>query len=165
MMSDLNPSQREAVCCGTGPCEVIAGPGSGKTLVLTERILYLLDHFKIAPSGILVLTFSRSAAAEMKDRFLKKTGGRDIGVLFGTFHSVFFYILKESTHKNYSLLSDSKRDRLLSHLIARHFPDPYERPSLEEAEKLLRMSASGSEVPLSAFEREYRTYLRENGYV
>ena len=165
MMSDLNPSQREAVCCGTGPCEVIAGPGSGKTLVLTERILYLLDHFKIAPSGILVLTFSRSAAAEMKDRFLKKTGGRDIGVLFGTFHSVFFYILKESTHKNYSLLSDSKRDRLLNHLIARHFPDPYERPSLEEAEKLLRMSASGSEVPLSAFEREYRTYLRENGYV
>ena len=88
MMSDLNPSQRGAVCCGTGPCEVIAGPGSGKTLVLTERILYLLDHFKIAPSGILVLTFSRSAAAEMKDRFLKKTGGRDIGVLFGT-HGIF----------------------------------------------------------------------------
>ena len=87
MLSDLSPSQREAVCCGPGPCEVIAGPGSGKTLVLTERILYLLEHFGIAPSRILVLTFSRSAAVEMRDRFMKRTGGSRKGVLFGTFHS------------------------------------------------------------------------------
>ena len=165
MLSDLNPSQREAVCCSLEPCEVIAGPGSGKTLVLTERILYLLDHFMIAPSGILVLTFSRAAASEMKNRFLKKTGGRDIGVLFGTFHSVFFYILKESTHRNYSLLSEANRDRLLNHLIERHYPDPYGRPSLEEAEKILRLGRSGSGDKSAEFEREYRTYLRENGYV
>ena len=83
MLTNLTPSQREAVCCGMGPCEVIAGPGSGKTLVLTERILYLISHCKIAPSGILVLTFSRSAAAEMKERFDLRTSGNYAGVLFG----------------------------------------------------------------------------------
>ena len=60
MYSNLDPSQREAVCCGLGPCEIIAGPGSGKTTVLTERILYLLDYYKLKPSQILVLTFSRA---------------------------------------------------------------------------------------------------------
>ena len=92
MNAILDSSQREAVCCSLRPCEVIAGPGSGKTLVLTERIHYLIDHEKIDPSRILVLTFSRAAAAEMKDRFIKRDKERKRGVLFGTFHSVFFHI-------------------------------------------------------------------------
>ena len=96
MNANLDSSQREAVCCSLRPCEVIAGPGSGKTLVLTERIHYLIDHEKIDPSRILVLTFSRAAAAEMKDRFIKRDKERKRGVLFGTFHSVFFHILKRT---------------------------------------------------------------------
>ena len=71
MYSNLDPSQREAVCCGLVPCEIIAGPGSGKTLVLTERIRYLIEHCNINPSEILVLTFSRAAALEMKERFIR----------------------------------------------------------------------------------------------
>ena len=165
MIPDLNPSQREAVCCGPSPCEVIAGPGSGKTFVLTERIVYLIEHFKIDPSRILVLTFSRSAAAQMKERFMRRTGGNSAGVLFGTFHSVFFHILRESTHRSYALLKDEQRDRLLNHLICRYYSDPYERPSLEEAEKMIRNGNAAVRQHDEDLRRDYRRFLKENGFV
>ena len=167
MYSNLDPSQREAVCCGLGPCEIIAGPGSGKTTVLTERILYLLDHYKFNPSQILVLTFSRSAAAEMRERFLKKTGDRNRSVRFGTFHSAFFHILKESTRKDYSILGQTRKDRLLEHLIRGHYADESDRPTIEEMEKILRESPyshSGAEKA-AAVKRDYRAFLKENGYL
>jgi len=165
MYSNLDPSQREAVCCGLGPCEVIAGPGSGKTLVLTERILYLLDHYKLRPSQILVLTFSRSAAAEMKERFLKKTGEKNRSVRFGTFHSAFFHILKESTHREYSILGQEQKERLLEHLIRDNYPDENDRPSVEEMEKILRLtsSAAGDRQRREKIQRDYRAFLKENG--
>ena len=167
MYSNLDPSQREAVCCGLGPCEIIAGPGSGKTTVLTERILYLLDYYKLKPSQILVLTFSRSAAVEMRDRFLKKTGDKSRNVRFGTFHSAFFHILKESTRRDYAILGHTQKDRLLEHLIRGHYADESTRPSIEEMEKILRRP------PLSyrdagnaaAVQRDYRAFLKENGYL
>ena len=109
-----------------GPCEVIAGPGSGKTSVLTERILYLIEQEGIDPALILVLTFSRAAATQMKERFLSKSHGRFTGVRFGTFHSVFFYILKESTGKDYSLLNDSVKEALLGRLLQNYYRDPNE---------------------------------------
>ena len=165
MYSNLDPYQREAVCCGLGPCEVIAGPGSGKTLVLTERILYLLDHYKLRPSQILVLTFSRSAAAEMKERFLKKTGEKNRSVRFGTFHSAFFHILKESTHREYSILGQEQKERLLEHLIRDNYPDENDRPSVEEMEKILRLtsSAAGDRQRREKIQRDYRAFLKENG--
>ena len=167
MYSNLDPSQREAVCCGLGPCEIIAGPGSGKTTVLTERILYLLDHYRFNPSQILVLTFSRSAAVEMRDRFLKKTGDRNRSVRFGTFHSAFFHILKESTRKDYSILGQAQKDRLLEHLIRGHYPDESDRPTIEEMEKILRRTPSSlyGEKEAEAVKRDYHTFLKENGYL
>lgn len=72
MPENMNPSQREAICHFRGPCEVIAGPGSGKTFVLVERILHLIDSCGVSPSGILVLTFSKAAAQEMQARYLRK---------------------------------------------------------------------------------------------
>lgn len=67
-----DPYQQRAICHFHGSCEVIAGPGSGKTFVLTEHILYLLLVRKVPPSSILVLTFSKAAAKEMKSRFFQK---------------------------------------------------------------------------------------------
>ena len=166
MNSNLDPSQREAVCCGPGPCEIIAGPGSGKTLVLTERILYLLDHFKLKPSQILVLTFSRAAAAEMKERFLKRAGENSRSVYFGTFHSAFFHILRESTRKDYAILGQSQKDRLISHLIGNYYPDENDRPQIEEIEKILRMApADIGDVKAASIKRDYRSFLQENGYL
>ena len=167
MNANLDSSQREAVCCSLRPCEVIAGPGSGKTLVLTERIHYLIDHEKIDPSRILVLTFSRAAAAEMKDRFIKRDKERKRGVLFGTFHSVFFHILKESTQIDYALLGQAQKEKLLRQLLRNHFPDPDSRPTLEEAEKALRSRSAvlPENESFPALRKDYRTFLRENHYI
>ena len=89
-----NLSQRQAITFFGGPLEVVAGPGSGKTFVLVNRILYLIRNRRILPESILVLTFSRAAAREMEERFLTESSGIQ-GVTFGTFHSVFYGILRE----------------------------------------------------------------------
>lgn len=97
---NFNDSQKSAIQHGHGPMLVIAGPGSGKTTVLTARIKYLIENYKVNPTEILVITFTKAAAMEMQKRFEKQIGGRS-GVTFGTFHAIFFYILKSAY--NYSV--------------------------------------------------------------
>lgn len=92
----FNPSQTEAVGHGTGPMLVLAGPGSGKTLVITERTKNLIISQGVDPSRILVITFTKAAATEMKERFFRLMGGKKYPVTFGTFHAVFFSILKHA---------------------------------------------------------------------
>ncbi len=94
---DLNTSQANAIRHKEGPMLVLAGPGSGKTLVITERTRYLIEECRISPSRILVITFTKAAAAEMKQRFEKRMG-KSCPVTFGTFHAVFFMILKHAYH-------------------------------------------------------------------
>lgn len=72
---------------------VLAAPGSGKTLVITRRTKYLIENHQIPPSQILVITFTKAAAEEMQQRF-EKLMSQSCPVTFGTFHSVFFRILK-----------------------------------------------------------------------
>lgn len=91
---ELNQAQREAIRHKDGPMLVLAGPGSGKTLVITERTKYLIQEHPIAEENILVITFTRAAAGEMKERFLRTMATERTGVSFGTFHSVFFAILR-----------------------------------------------------------------------
>ena len=67
---NLNQEQKQAVLHREGPMMVLAGPGSGKTAVITARTAYLIEHYHIAPSSVLVVTFTRAAAGEMKERFL-----------------------------------------------------------------------------------------------
>ena len=95
MHKSLNPVQRQAVEHGEGPCLVLAGPGSGKTFVITRRIQYLIKQRQIPPEQILVITFTRASALEMKERFLKLSGDSYLPVQFGTFHAIFFHILKQ----------------------------------------------------------------------
>ena len=92
MSKKLNGNQRLAVCHEMGPMLVLAGPGSGKTTVLLCRILRLLERGLARPTQILALTFSKTAAEEMQERFRKARGAE--GVAFGTFHSIFFRILR-----------------------------------------------------------------------
>ena len=99
ILSQLNDSQREAVCAVEGPVMVIAGAGSGKTRVLTYRIAYMLEQ-GIAPWRILALTFTNKAAREMTERILKLIGDkRAKAVQMGTFHSVFLRILRTEADK------------------------------------------------------------------
>ena len=75
---------------------VLAGPGSGKTSVIVERTAYMTGEGEIPASSVLVVTFSRAAAKEMRERFLKFTGQTSTAVTFGSFHGVFYGILKQA---------------------------------------------------------------------
>ena len=98
---------------------VLAGPGSGKTFVITHRIKYLIEGSGINPAHILVVTFSRAAAKEMKDRFEKLQGKSH--VTFGTFHSVFFSILKTAYgFSTEQIASDELRYTLIKELIKKN---------------------------------------------
>ena len=116
----LNESQTAAVAHAGGPMLVLAGPGSGKTLVLTERTRRLIQGRGVDPSHILVITFTKAAAAEMKERFRTLMGGRRYPVTFGTFHAVFFQILKHAYgfHSG-NIIREEQKFTLLREIIGR----------------------------------------------
>jgi DNA helicase II / ATP-dependent DNA helicase PcrA len=86
-LNSLNPQQYEAVTAPDGPVLVLAGPGSGKTRVLTHRIIYLIRERRVAPWQIMALTFTNKAAREMRERVEKMVDGHLRGLAMGTFHS------------------------------------------------------------------------------
>ena len=89
----INQAQLQAIQHKDGPAMVLAGPGSGKTLVITQRTKHLIERYQIAPGEILVITFTKAAAVQMQERF-ERLMKKKLLVSFGTFHSVFFKILK-----------------------------------------------------------------------
>ena len=101
-LNTLNAAQLQAVSHINGPAIVLAGPGSGKTKVIVERLKYMIEEKGISPSTILVITFTKAAAIEMQYRFLKITDNSYPEVVFGTFHSVFYKIIRNSKSKNES---------------------------------------------------------------
>ncbi len=110
----LNHAQSRAVAHRDGPCMVLAGPGSGKTLTIAKRIEYLITKYKVRPEEILVITFTKYAANEMKERFRKVMGQSGIPVTFGTFHGIYYGILKWAYKLNQTnLLSDREKYELL----------------------------------------------------
>ena len=118
-MTNYSSNQKKAIEHGAGPLMVLAGPGSGKTFVITHRIKYLIEGPGINPAHILVVTFSRAAAKEMKDRFEKLYSKSP--VTFGTFHSVFFNLLKTAYGFNSEqIASDELRYTLIKELIKRN---------------------------------------------
>ena len=100
ILAELNEQQQVAVTQTEGPVMVLAGAGSGKTRVLTYRIAYMLAVNNISPYRILALTFTNKAAAEMRERIINIVGG-DLAkaVTMGTFHSVFYRILRIEAEK------------------------------------------------------------------
>lgn len=98
MSYQYSESQRRALTQAGGATLVLAGPGSGKTAVITGRIRYLIEQIHVPPEHILVITFTKAAAGEMRMRFQAMMEGRRLPVQFGTFHAVFFSILKHAYH-------------------------------------------------------------------
>ena len=122
MEKKISINQEKAIRHGNGPCIVLSGPGSGKTFVLTNRILNLICEYGISPENVLVITFTRAAANEMKSRF--KILLRDNAIKlndmpsFGTFHSIFFEILKNDFgYNNNSLLTETDERVYLSEVL------------------------------------------------
>lgn len=167
MGKKLNTAQQRAVCHETGPMLVLAGPGSGKTTVLLCRISRLLERGLAKPQEILALTFSKAAAEEMKSRFENLNGAS--GVSFGTFHSIFFRILRSRYGWNVEqIFQEEERRNILRNSIE---AEKWDIPDLEEyiSQFFSQLSLMNSELeqpnrftpvgmPVEEFRKLYRAY-------
>lgn len=114
----FNEAQTQAIQHTDGPCLVLAGPGSGKTLTIVNRVKYLIEKQRVRPEEILVVTFTRFAAAEMKSRLCLVMGKRDLPVTVGTFHGIYYGILKWAYRMNQeNILSETEKYQILRGVI------------------------------------------------
>lgn len=113
-----DPNQERAILHTAGPAQIVAGPGSGKTYTIVHRIHHLITHRGIDPSHILVITFTKAAALEMQERFFRLTEPERYPVRFGTFHAVFYHILKQSArYQGYSIMTGSEQRKQMRQII------------------------------------------------
>ncbi len=118
LYAGANPQQIEAITHESGPVMCLAGPGSGKTFVLTRHIRYLIKEKHIEPHHILVITFSKASAVEMQKRFMELMDGEYYPVRFGTFHSIFFHLLSRYEHyKTSDILTNSQKKKYLKTIL------------------------------------------------
>lgn len=115
--------QLKAIMHGEGPARVLAGPGSGKTFTIIQRIHYLIDHDHISPDKILCVTFTKAAALEMEQRFYhdfpQTADENNKKVRFATLHSLCYQILRESgDFYQYSLVSETTKRNIIKQLLA-----------------------------------------------
>jgi DNA helicase-2/ATP-dependent DNA helicase PcrA len=125
---DLNTQQMEAVTAPPGQVLVVAGPGSGKTRVVTCRILHLVEEMRVHPSRILAMTFTNKAAGEMKRRLRDFLGEEDVGRLWtGTFHATCARLLRihhaeADVPKDFTIIDEDDQLRILASILKEHFP-------------------------------------------
>ena len=113
----LNEAQQKAVRHMDGPMMVLAGPGAGKTRVITERVKYLVEQ-GVRPDSILVITFTKAAAGEMRGRFQALMEGRRLPVTFGTFHGIYFGILKHAYgYTGADILGEDQKHKILKEIV------------------------------------------------
>ncbi len=176
--NSVNKAQYRAITHGAGAMLVLAGPGSGKTFVVTRRIKYLIEQHHVKQEDILVITFTKAAAEEMQERFLRLNEGMCYPVCFGTFHSVFFQILRHTyrfTAQN--IIRENDKYRLLAQIL-RELPDEILGQtqidySTETLQNLLSeistvknngvtpQEVRSATVPQAVFERIFQMYKQE----
>lgn len=116
----FSQAQKQAIMHGDGPCLVLAGPGSGKTLTIVNRIKYLIERRKVRPEEILVITFTKYAAAEMKLRLKALMEGQNLPVTMGTFHGIYYGILKWAYRFGpQNIFSEEEKYQLVNHIVNR----------------------------------------------
>ncbi len=161
-----NSEQQKAIQHIAGPMLVLAGPGSGKTYVITQRVQYLTEQ-GVDPRSILVITFTRAAAREMEMRY-QKLGARG-GITFGTFHKIFFMILKHAYgYRGDQILREEEKERWFREIVEKMEPetDDMTETIREMIQEVSYVKGEGLEVshyyPLSCaqgfFQKVYETY-------
>lgn len=176
-MIQLNPSQERAIAHLSGPMLALAGPGSGKTSTIANRIAYLIQVHKVSPSSILVVTFSKAASKEMKERFLRVCASGTMtasvnAVTFGTFHGVFYGILRHAYGLNSNnILGEDRKYPMLKELAEKYAPDLAEEgDSLEDLSreigqvKTMRVDIAhyySSSYPDEAFRKIFKEYTEQ----
>lgn len=169
---ELNKAQELAINHKDGPALVLAGPGSGKTYTIVHRVEALIRTHHISPSNILVITFTKAAAEEMQERFFKLMNGKGHGVRFGTFHSVFFTILKYAYHYDVSnILTPIEKSEILHGLyIKEHLELEDEKEFLSRIEEEISKVKSerlpldhyySKETSVETFQNFYYGYQKE----
>ena len=167
-------TQIEAIRHKDGPCMVLAGPGSGKTTVITHRVKNLIEEYNVSPSNILVVTFTKAAAMEMEERFFKLMEYSDNyrnckQVTFGTFHSVFFKILRYAYNYNASnILREDKKREYISRIVEKldleyedeneFISDIISEISLVKSEMINLSTYYSKNCPENIFRRIYSEY-------
>ncbi len=171
----FNEEQKKAVEHTQGPMLVLAGPGSGKTAVIAGRLCRLIQK-GVSPSSILVVTFTRAAAAEMKERFLRQSGTSSTLVTFGTFHGVFYGILRHTWHiSGQNIISEEQKNQLLQELVTHSYKDAEGESDLPRSvsKEISTVKSGGLELehfysavlPQEVFRRiyqEYQAWMKEN---
>ena len=133
LLEGLNPAQKEAVETVDGPLLIVAGPGSGKTRVITHRIAYLVREYKISPFNILAMTFTNKAAREMRERLDRLVGSRSDALTVGTFHSFCAKVLRIDGHNlgldtNYSIYDADDQAKIIKDSMELAEIDPKRNP-------------------------------------
>ncbi len=133
LLEGLNPAQREAVETVDGPLLIVAGPGSGKTRVITHRIAYLVREYGISPYNILAMTFTNKAAREMRERLDRLVGSRSDSLTVGTFHSFCAKLLRWDGHNlglapNYSIYDADDQAKIIKESMELSDMDPKRNP-------------------------------------
>lgn len=114
----ITNAQSKAIQHGTGPMLVIAGPGSGKTFVITHRISHLIQNLHIEPKKILVITFTKAAAMEMQERFVSLGIEGASQVCFGTFHAIFYAILKNHPRFHFfKVITETEKAEIIQQIL------------------------------------------------
>lgn len=114
----FNEEQQMAIEHVDGPCLVLAGPGSGKTTVITHRTKKLIEEHGISPGNILVITFTKAAAREMQERFESLMDGNRLPISFGTFHAIYFKILKYAYHYSAdNIIREEKKYEIMREIV------------------------------------------------
>ena len=128
-MDGLNPGQKEAVLYIDSPCLVLAGAGSGKTRVITQKIAYLIQECGIKPVHIAAVTFTNKAAKEMRQRLESLLGDHPRGLSMGTFHATCVRILRRDVghlglSRGFVIYDDSDSLGVVKECLKRHDLDP-----------------------------------------
>ncbi|MDD6272704.1 MAG: UvrD-helicase domain-containing protein [bacterium] len=160
----LNDKQKEAVNHKDGPCLVLAGAGSGKTRVLTERIINLIDN-GVSPYNILAITFTNKAAKEMRNRVELKLGDISNSIFIGTFHSFGLRILRENYYEigytsNITILDSDDSKSLIKRILKELDLDPKEY----DIKHIISRISSAKNDGISPSEYE-KLFLREDDKV
>lgn len=176
MPNQITLAQERAVKHHKGACLVLAGPGSGKTFVITNRLVHMVKELSIPSEHILVITFTKAAAAEMEQRFHKLLP--DARPWFGTFHSCFYYILRNSyTSIPTRFISNEEKKHILRS-ICDDVLDKELDIDIEEVERILSLFMNNGlsmqhiteyadlkPAQLKQLYRSYHTALMEYGYM
>lgn len=146
---DLNPSQQAAVAFNTGPLLVLAGAGAGKTRVLTQRVHHLIQHHRVHPSRILVVTFTNKAAREMKSRLEQLLGEKTVQkVWMGTFHGVCLRLLRQEIERlgyarHFVIYDPTDQEKFMKTVMAQLDLDPRETRPRQWLKKISGLKSQG----------------------